>query len=1725
VRVLKPIVAEASPTLYQAATRANLTPREQTQVEQMSWAVKKNKELTQMSSADARKEFDLLDPNAQEGLKSFFGDADYMQQPPDFGDRALGALKFTGKLLASPLIGLFKVAGAYNRVINQPYKVARQVAQGESIFDWKVWDDAWDGRDLYDNKAIAEAENTFGKAKIYVAKGLLEGKKPGEILEAYGDLTPEITAAIEEAFNNPDSFKQVMDAAKYAQFSPGRDIARIFDRKPPKNGGLTGDYIDGTTKNVSGVIDFIYQLAIDPLTWITGGTSKAATRGTQLAELVTKAGDDVAAGVSQVFKDKGVIKLWDEQFGPEIERLASTKNEAEKAIVRREIGRRFPGYNNDEALDFFAKKKMFNAERAEDVFSEASNVHLLLSGRLDGMTYRRNGVVTARAERRLTRGLESFLEATFDKAFVSADNFFNVKRGAEELQAKGSDAWDILATAGRKSDEAVNPQIKEFAKQERDIKGFKNKVDAFGKWAGKMAARNPAGQAVLTGDDAIKTIDTVRNYARLVLDRDMADFVAQKFLASTEDEQIVVMRNLYAAIMQRSGITDDAIMKEYLKKTHNGRAGFTTTVRTEVDDQFAGLLSKDTVKYENDTALLEGSGAIQPSQIARGVGPLPLEEIALKANEIKSKQSLIKAAQGATKSKFAKDFTDFWSIFTLFPRLGIRSAIDEGFMYALTAPGRDILNFVKNEGRKTGRASAAYTGSSAAEGPVGSTLRKLFGKGPSSQYLGVDDRNKIIEQIAEQAGVSPAEVQHLVINQAIADRVKIFLPEKLGDEAMQHWNEAMIYNPDILNTMASSIAARSSLGSSFDEVIRNNQINLSELSNALNAVGRKMARKKHEGKNLSEKEIDELVKNEGLKSGTKYEEYAIEKLRDANPEYVTLAHYDNWYIRFATPRQHGRGLKIADDFRVAPAIAFFNHGALKTPENFSNAMDDMYTYLGMKKVDDVWQITEQNIDAVKKFNSFFGDSVFMRQEGKTDFDIARVHLERMLMDMRDNFHGGPKSYNQGLYDAIKSNYNALVAKEKAQQAEGVRKWKIGSKWQKAAQMVDFKQFDELTRGYQPSGLIQTRIEFPDLTTFDSAFKRLGNTMMEAMDKQVNGLLRQPAVMTTYLRLRKEYSGIQQAYARELRAKMIAENPTKWKGDKAQARLNNLVEEQSAKHFTEIALNDAADTVLKFADNPSIRSNFAVEVRTVGRFYRATEDFWRRVYRLKDVSPTVLYRMRLAHLGLSSSGMFHEDQNGEPYIMMPMDNIIFKATDTSIKALTGESQYKQPMFNDFTFKLANVNPSFSPDSGLPLLSGPIAALGVIGMKNLVSKVPIPGAEKAAQDFDNYALGNLGDNVDIVRALVPGSLLKIWNILPVNEKTRQEVTAAQQAIAYNAAHGLSLQPTATDQEKYEYLNAIRTSAHNVVALRSILGLISPVTASLQESKDVPDYLLDVGITGLRNEFWDIYEAVNKKYGSDVQDPYELSLSIFTGQYPGKIVYTVARDEKQTKVLISKTTQMRNWAIDNKKLIGAYGEAAYIFGPHTGDFNAGIYNWLQAADLLKDKDLETYFRDVQVAEDKQAYYDIASWEKDSLASQTYISERKRIIETATQARKGLLASNPLLLGAITGGGNEIATEESMLSSLKQMVSDPTTNIEDSVRLKMKTAVQAMEDFMSFAKSDQVRGLYNASSLKRDYRARVENIINQLASEDPAVKEAARAIFNSILKYYSRDTYRAAV
>ena len=172
MQYLKPVVAEASPNLYVAAKSANLSPAEATQVNQMSYTIKQHRALIKLKPDAARKEYDRLDPMVQDQLKFMFKTADYLTPPPDAVDRVMGVVKAAATIAASPLIGLFKLGGQYNRLINEPYKVARQVAQGADLFATRTWTDAWDGKNQYDLGALKQSTDYFGKYDVEVAKGL-----------------------------------------------------------------------------------------------------------------------------------------------------------------------------------------------------------------------------------------------------------------------------------------------------------------------------------------------------------------------------------------------------------------------------------------------------------------------------------------------------------------------------------------------------------------------------------------------------------------------------------------------------------------------------------------------------------------------------------------------------------------------------------------------------------------------------------------------------------------------------------------------------------------------------------------------------------------------------------------------------------------------------------------------------------------------------------------------------------------------------------------------------------------------------------------------------------------------------------------------------------------------------------------------------------------------------------------------------------------------------------------------------------------------------------------------------------------------------------------------------------------------------------------------------------------------------------------------------------------
>jgi len=1870
------IVANTNPNLYAAAKAANLPQEQVSQLEQFSWTVNKNKKLNQMSDEAARKEFNELDPEIQEKLKYLYPKADYMQPAPDVSDYAIGALKTGGKILASPLIGIFKAAGAYNRIINTPYLVARQATQGEGLFSMQTWTDAWDGRRIFDHGALAETINYFGNEKVEVAKGLLAGKTPGEIIAASGGtVNQKLLSAIEESLNNPDDFRQVLDAVKYAQVSPGRDLARVFTQKNPNSSSVGGDYIDGKTKDLSGKIDFFYQLAIDPLTYFTGGFTAAARAGTRAVKTMKEFNyyvDGKNAGVRKVFEDEknGVRKLWDDQLGPKVSNLIDAKRAEDRIAQKRitnDIKLNHPAYNNDAAIKMLTDNGITTAKSAIEYFEKAENLSKFMAGRINGVEYFRNGIATANTHNRLEKGFSKVVNKILNPKLFGSD---------EELLSKSDDTWDILLKQ--------SPENGFISEQVTDLKKFHDSLTTKQKiqiGIAKQLSRSPQSGVIKLGKNAIESAETFRLTARQVMPRDMAEFITQKFINATTNDQIAIMKAIDYAIIERYGITGHPGGKDLAMTILNAKYGAVNAMdevaELAIRPDIAQTLSKDFVVYRDGIPYLKTGSIIQPYQETNALSSLDYFSLGQLSYELKNKKNLLLTIKGSTNSKFASELVNFWSLFTLFPRLGIRSAIDETIMYALTAPAKNIMEvfapgFItgqKTLGRKGAIASniaASYAGSRSGEKLRQALLRKLKIKTPS-ESLNDDIRQAAVFDYANDLNKSVNDLTSADRKwaQALA-AVEMYgtkLWSKLDADEANWLMEALALNSQFLGSATRSIAS------------------------AANITGKQVPEVAEQF--LDQNQFDKLIKylrenyEKGLgprvEVGLKGKEVETSKLiRDniLNGMGANVIHFENFRNRFYQNKKTIYG--FLQNYNFEPGAVFLKHNALRDTKDWYNAGNELLSKVGVERnvegvYDDLTQLTLDELDGKFLFSvrdsnaldNFIQSRSFtntLRSQGKSDIDIARHLVNEILADNYRYFHGDSQKYNQALVDTIVKRKQELSelsistksiaggnagkgtpigdAKDIAMRSQSdaaivelvdldaqkkiinavpngigktssetsllrlgpatgdlsgktimlARNGKLANKelrpetiksiteaneagakfvvgdmpnvdsqfhdllnkinaeytifhtgakprtgliskfkesseldWVKAVKSITFDEFFDLTKGFQPTGKMYTSLQIEGLDDFGNVYKRFGNKAMEIMDRQVTGIIRQPATMVAYLKLRKFYAQSEKQYTKNLLDNMEAEAIAAGKNfNKAEAESKAIL--QAQKYFAEISVQQAADEVLKFVDNPTIRTNFAVSARNVGRYYRATEDFWRRILRMKDVAPRVLYRLRLSHLGLDAAGGVYEDQNGDPYVMMPMDDVIFKTVDSAVRAFTpGESGFGQPIFNDFTLKLKLANPSFTPDAGLPTLSGPISALSIIAMKNLLGQVGGTTGKKVGQEIDNFALGNIGDNIDIVRAIVPSSLLKLYQLLPQNEKSRQEATAAMQAIAYNASQGYMLDPNATEEEKFTYLKNIRLSAHNIIVMRSILGLISPVAPSIQESIGVPDYLKEVGVTGLRPEFFDILNAVTQKYKGDIQDPYELAVATFIGKNPGKLIYTVSRNEKQTNVIINKTKELKNWAIENENNIKTYGEAAFVFAPNTGDFNISTYAWLEGAGLIENKDLETYYRDVLVSKDKQAYYDIAKEEKAFLASSGDTMARRAIIKSSTARRNALKASNPLLEPALVAGGNEVGNELAMLSSIEQIIIDGKINVDAGTKQRLAMVSSRVRQLVSVANDPSKRELSNFSEIKREMKEDIKALIEQLQAGDPILKEANRAIFRSILDYYSRDTYTA--
>jgi len=375
--------------------------------------------------------------------------------------------------------------------------------------------------------------------------------------------------------------------------------------------------------------------------------------------------------------------------------------------------------------------------------------------------------------------------------------------------------------------------------------------------------------------------------------------------------------------------------------------------------------------------------------------------------------------------------------------------------------------------------------------------------------------------------------------------------------------------------------------------------------------------------------------------------------------------------------------------------------------------------------------------------------------------------------------------------------------------------------------------------------------------------------------------------------------------------------------------------------------------------------------------------------------------------------------------------------------------------------------------------------------------------------------MGDNVTFRSAVVPKFVNNIWKMLAPDERDQQEVSAYVQAIAYNQANGLGIDPAdyaddpaGLDRAKRDYLHDLKISAHNIIVTRALLGMILPMSVQTKDTKDLPTYLKENGVVSMKSSFYEVYDEIKLKY-PDVENPYELTLATWTGKNPGKVVYVVSTNQEGVKPFIDYSNEMQDWAISNRDAIEKYGVGALVFAPNSGEFAPGVYKWAESAGIVnripEDKTLSQYINDyfdgVMLQEYANAYYDLADKEALDLRSVPFtdVTLRRSVLGAYDRKREEFMLKVPGLDQYIKNGVDNSDASEFVQSAYNYVNSEGAA-VKPEVREKINQAYEIYNDFISYANQIDAMDPSGAADIKRAQKQVAIDKIQKIIDSDPS-------------------------
>jgi hypothetical protein len=519
-----------------------------------------------------------------------------------------------------------------------------------------------------------------------------------------------------------------------------------------------------------------------------------------------------------------------------------------------------------------------------------------------------------------------------------------------------------------------------------------------------------------------------------------------------------------------------------------------------------------------------------------------------------------------------------------------------------------------------------------------------------------------------------------------------------------------------------------------------------------------------------------------------------------------------------------------------------------------------------------------------------------------------------------------------------------------------------------------------------------------------------------MGKQIALLDREPITLGNYFMFRKQLKGTQEASKKSLMANGLSEE-----GADSIARFS----------AHETAMNLARNRTLGFVDNGDVRTNLAYSLRTLGRYYRATEDFYRRLGRLGKYEKRAVVRLAILNQTFEDNGFIHKDERGQMYFTYPGDDLFAGAIIKTLSLMGVTAQTPVPV--RFGGYVKMLTPSLDVESQLPGLSNPLASLSLDAMTNL------PYIGEYLTGVEKLLTGRSNVDLPAWEKAAPANVKRFYNFLAGStEGTESRFSSAVKSIKLLVSTGNG--PTNASDLQGFYEN-VATQAKNVDAVKLLMGQTTIASIQAFGGKDVPKELTNAGVFTWDSEF----RKFLKKFDGD-KDALSKALVQFAKLYPSKLAYTNTPTRATTFASFRKTIEAEKFVRTNQQFLIDHSDAGSFFIPVSGQQDLNAYSYLKKQGYISNKPLDprvekgkqNFIRQVATTGARIAFYAINDEYNAKIAAAQTIEERRYWRNELDVRKKGLFTAYPLLPLQVTPNSESTARRNEVISDMKSLIAN---------------------------------------------------------------------------------------